>query len=778
MTLHGRITAIKQEISMGEFITRHPRLARGTGYILNFALGFLMACARIFGSCGPFGIAIVSRSGQGFGGILCLCGASAGYLYTGGFDVGIRYVSTCVLIYTVSFVLQNTRLVRSHWFMPMVTSLVTAVTGFLNTFEVVTPVPAVVIMLTEVILAGGCSFFYGEALSETERITDAAELRHGISTVILLASVLMAVAPIVFLDVISVGRVLAMLIVMTGAYKGGLLSGAATGAALGIAMDIAAAQPPVFSMAYTFSGVISGVFYRHNRFVFLLSYVLANAVAVLWTWSSSIRLEVLYECFTASVIFILLPGSLLSSVGGFLQSPDLGHGEVGLRAYTAQRIRQMGAAFADLYDTMRQSAEEAGNDNDIAGVFDRAAESVCSSCKNKELCWHQNYMDTLAILNDATTDMLKRGKLVRDALPERFAERCPSAYAFISAVNSELRALMYRRQFRTRLSENRTAAYAQYNDMAVIMDEAASELMGPGGADHAAERRLLRYLNGLDIEADVSVFRDKSGRLRATIESGNLAALFKERDYLERLSAVAGVRLCRPARNTDASGGKLYLLEAEPLAVSVGIAAMKKKGESVNGDKGTYFKTEQGVLCVILSDGMGSGKEAARESVAAVRILERFLRAGVEPAVAMKILNSVMLLKNGDDWGFATVDLMCINLFSGETCFYKYGAAPSYVRSGKNVRMIKGESLAAGLCAGEGAAPDVIKMKLKPGALALIASDGVLMQEDDKWIRNLLSDWEGGETKNLAKLTIQEAAKQYDSCDDMTVLAVYLENRA
>ena len=41
---------------------------------------------------------------------------------------------------------------------------------------------------------------------------------------------------------------------------------------------------------------------------------------------------------------------------------------------------------------------------------------------------------------------------------------------------------------------------------------------------------------------------------------------------------------------------------------------------------------------------------------------------------------------------------MCIrDSFTGETCFYKYGAAPSYVRTGKSVRRVSGESLAAGL---------------------------------------------------------------------------------
>ena len=158
----------------------------------------------------------------------------------------------------------------------------------------------------------------------------------------------------------------------------------------------------------------------------------------------------------------------------------------------------------------------------------------------------------------------------------------------------------------------------------------------------------------------------------------------------------------------------------QPLAVSVGIAALKKRGEKVSGDRGSYFKTDSGVLCVILSDGMGTGSEAAKESAEIVGILEKFLRSGADPAVAMKLLNSVMLLRGGDDsWGYATVDLMCVDLFSGETCFYKYGAAPSYVMNSGRIRRIKGETLAAGLNLGDGEAPDLVRMRLRPGSTAV-----------------------------------------------------------
>ena len=204
--------------------------------------------------------------------------------------------------------------------------------------------------------------------------------------------------------------------------------------------------------------------------------------------------------------------------------------------------------------------------------------------------------------------------------------------------------------------------------------------------------------------------------------------------------------------------------------------AMKKQGEKISGDRGTYFKTDAGVLCVLLSDGMGTGDEAAADSRRVIAILEKFLRAGIDPAVAMKTLNSVLLLRDGESWGFATVDLMCVDLFSGETCFYKYGAAPSYVLGGGSIRRIKGETLAAGLSAGEGIAPDIVRMRLRPGSLAVIATDGVIADTDDSWLKAML-ETEYEDMKALARAVLKEAEQLYGVTDDMTVVTVRVEER-
>jgi stage II sporulation protein E len=160
--------------------------------------------------------------------------------------------------------------------------------------------------------------------------------------------------------------------------------------------------------------LISGIFSKHSRFLFILSFILTNAIAVIWNWGNGLRVEALFEVFAGSVIFALLPSSLLSYAGSILQRTPAGSGEAGLRRYSALRIQKLGEAFRDLYQTVKSYISQETNDNEITSVFDRAADAVCASCKNKERCWHLDYMDTLSIMNDVTKAMLERGRLVKE----------------------------------------------------------------------------------------------------------------------------------------------------------------------------------------------------------------------------------------------------------------------------------------------------------------------------------------------------------------------------
>lgn len=769
----GKLSALKGGAALKQLDGRFLLAGRCGIYM---GLGLIMACARVLENGAPFGMAMVACSGAGISGVFALTGAALGYLVSGGIEWGIRYIAAAVLVYTIAFVFHELDIYKNPYFMPAAAALVMGFTGFLGSFSAAAgKIPLAAELFLEIALAFGGSYFFREALNSRPCTTETAELRHNVSVMIMAACLLMAASRLLVFNTVSIGRVLALVLVMTSAMKGGLLTGAAVGTVLGLSMDVTHQGAPFYTMAYSFSGLLSGVFGKHGRVLFVLSFILSGALAVVCAWNTEVYISALFETFCASVLFMLLPSPLLMQLGLMLQYTERGSGEMGLRRFVAGRVKSLSEAYSQLFDTVRRNIVEPYNDENIARIYDRAADQVCIQCKNKNRCWNAEYVDTLSAMNDATQAMIEHGSLDVNDLPEFFREKCENLPAFVTAVNAELRGLSYRRQLRSFLSENRSVAWGQYLDIADILGSVARELGSMGGAEPLTERRLLRYLRSLDMDADASVYRDGSGRMRVNIECGRLAPLVRDEDYLEKLSQVVGVRLCQPAELSEDSSC-LSLLEAEPLAVSVGIAALKKRGERVSGDKGTYFKTEAGVLCVILADGMGCGDDAAKDSAQVVAILEKFLRSGVDPAVAMKILNSVLLLRGGDSWGYATVDLMCVDLFSGETCFYKYGAAPSYVKSGRNIKRIKCETLAAGLTGGDGIAPDIVRMRLRPGSTAVIATDGVIPGSEDEWLKALLLKG-FDDMKALARAALKESEKLYGANDDMTVVTVRVEER-
>ena len=143
--------------------------------------------------------------------------------------------------------------------------------------------------------------------------------------------------------------------------------------------------------------------------------------------------------------------------------------------------------------------------------------------------------------------------------------------------------------------------------------------------------------------------------------------------------------------------GEVRATAGEADLCRIGAALRPKEGETVCGDTVVSFRTEGGLLCLLLADGMGSGEAARRESALTCRLLEQFLQAGIEPEAAMKTLNAAMALRGAETGSFTTIDLITCRPETGEAAFFKYGAAPSYVKKGGTVRRITGGTLPAGL---------------------------------------------------------------------------------
>jgi stage II sporulation protein E len=172
---------------------------------------------------------------------------------------------------------------------------------------------------------------------------------------------------------------------------------------------------------------------------------------------------------------------------------------------------------------------------------------------------------------------------------------------------------------------------------------------------------------------------------------------------------------------------------------------------------------------------MGSGPDANRESSLAVRLLEQFLLAGVNARHALTTLSSALALRGEQTGGFTTVDLLQVDLFSGDGELFKLGAAPTYIKKGNEVQRLSGTSLPAGLPEGDTAPLDQFRLHLSPGDTVLMVSDGICGTGEDNWLKEKLSHFDGASPKDLARTLITDSPQE--ATDDRTALVIRLEKR-
>lgn len=204
-----------------------------------------------------------------------------------------------------------------------------------------------------------------------------------------------------------------------------------------------------------------------------------------------------------------------------------------------------------------------------------------------------------------------------------------------------------------------------------------------------------------------------------------------------------------------------------------GVARMKKEEQKVSGDSFSFFYEEDGELAMILSDGMGSGEAAARESESVLVLLEKLLAAGFKEETAIRLINSVLALRAEQNM-FATLDISRINLYGGTCEFIKIGGAATYLRRGKWLECVEARTLPIGMV--QQVDYDCMVKKLYDGDYIIMMSDGVLdvVPEEERvaFLQQVVGEEPGQNPQVIAGRILNASllVQNFEPKDDMTVL--------
>ena len=211
---------------------------------------------------------------------------------------------------------------------------------------------------------------------------------------------------------------------------------------------------------------------------------------------------------------------------------------------------------------------------------------------------------------------------------------------------------------------------------------------------------------------------------------------------------------------------------------AVGVSQVSKTGETVCGDSVFRFKTDENKYYVMICDGMGSGTAARSESMLTGNLLKRFLEAGLGAKTAITMVNSSLALKQDKEM-FSSVDLVCIDLVSGKTEFFKIGGTKSFIRHDDEIQTVFCESLPMGMLNKVSTVSDT-KM-LEEDDVIVMMSDGVCDTEfgvfTSEKIKKLLND-EEKTMDELSEAILKSALKKRNNIakDDMTVVTIQLKS--
>lgn len=754
--------------------TLHPlsrkdtiRLSRkGLAGLLEAAIGFLLGAvlsgAELFGVYAPFGVAAAAAAGSGVTGFGTMCGACLGYLCLEGLTDGMRYAASAILVYSVAFAFFDTRIYRRRWFMPSIAALLCAATGIICRAGALWGESDIVYFVTEVVFSVLACCGYHILFVKWPTITEvlgqpAPRQTAGLLT--LGTTLLMSLSRVELLETVSLGRMLAALGILLCARRG-VGAGVLTGACAGVALDLASGRNPCFSLAFSLAGLTSGLCKGWKKPVAAAVYLLTCLAVVLWTPTGTPQTGLVWEGFGAGLVFCLLPTEKRK------RSAVPAEGGGGFSGVVSRRMAEMANAFHGLHETVRESltAGERETENPAA-IFTRTADKVCRRCVLNQECWQKDYQTTRAALNDVTGPMLDRGRVLATDFPTFYANRCVHFPEFIGQANRELTGYLRRRQTLRRTREARSALCGQYARLDELMERVAAEFSTGLTPDLPRQERLKTFLAQRGTEGGAAYY-DAQARLRVEVPALEELHTPTARRELSRLMGV-------PLRAGEEAHGRLLFAQAEPFRAVAAVASVPRNGETVSGDVSLSFRREDGVFFVLLCDGMGSGPEARQESARTARLIESFLRAGAEAGQALETVAAALALRE-EAGGSTSVDLLEIDLFTGKSCIYKQGAAPSYTRRGEQVRCAEGESLPVGMVAGVQARPDGHPFRGEGGDWILLISDGVLCGGEDEWLRSLLLHQRGKDPEELSERILRESRSRTGGEDDGTVIAVHL----
>lgn len=586
---------------------------------------------------------------------------------------------------------------------------------------------------------------------------------------------------------ISLLNIFSLLIVLGISYVCGSTVGAASGISMGVIVGMSNNTIFVYASMLGICGLVGGLFKEGGKLLTLLSSLVVFAIMKIYTVSYSLEGNtqfMIIEAVIAAVVFLAIPEKIYEMIVNEVDSEKKGqlidqNYVDKIRGIFVDRLDQFSEVLINMSSILNNLADNDKLDmkSKSSALIENLANRVCGSCNTNCICWNREMHHTYSAFGDLLEVVQSGG----GEFPQELERKCIKKASLIRNAEDIVNKYIISEMWRSRLAEGRELLANQFNNMAKSVEEIVDEFATDLKEDKESEKNIMRMLDKHGIEYnDVFCINDKKGRLtiQLTTKSCDGVGICVKtmlpliNDSLGKVMMFKddGCRIDPVTKHCTAT-----FEEATKFQVKTYAARQCKDGQTTYGDSFSFGRVKDGSYMVVLSDGMGSGPQAGRESEAAVELIEKFTGAGFSKTTAINTVNSIMTLKFSEEEKFSTVDLSSIDLYTGEIDFMKVGAVASIIKSDDTVDIIKSKTLPIGIL--DKADIEVHKKTLKHGDIVVMLSDGVLDYDDEScgkvdWVLDYICRNDGLTPRDLAEGIIAEAKKLSGNKvkDDMTVV--------
>ena len=308
----------------------------------------------------------------------------------------------------------------------------------------------------------------------------------------------------------------------------------------------------------------------------------------------------------------------------------------------------------------------------------------------------------------------------------------------------------------------------------------AKELEESIFTDERLEKRIMAALRKRGVRVlYTQFFMNREGKYEVHVTARSMQ---KEKvnikDLVQDISAAAGRKLIAQSDSAQVLGQRYMTVicrEGPAYYTMQGAARIGKGCSRISGDNFTMMEMPGGRRGVALSDGMGSGEEACRESTLVIELLEELIDAGFPEKTAIQMINTTLVMGR-EEIHYSTVDMSVFDLYSGECEFIKAGASSTFIRRKDSVEHLSSTSLPIGVM--NSIEIDSVKRKLCDGDFVIMVTDGVLdalpVGEQDILLETIIQGSAISNPKEMAHHVLEQVLNWTgkEPEDDMTVLAI------